>query len=87
MNENSIVKRMFGGTVAVAALAAGVLATLPAQHDGPSPSATIVKVNDEIPPDMTQPGQSNPSTSIQPPGSPSNPASPDMDAIHQDVMP
>jgi hypothetical protein len=87
MNENSTVKRMFGGTVAFAALAVGVLATLPAGHDGGPSSTGIVTVNDEIPPPMTEPGQSNPSTSIEPPGSPSNPAAPDMDAIHQDIMP
>ena len=74
--DRSVTKRVASATAATAVALGIGLATAGAAH-----------ANDEIPPPMTQPGQSNPSTSIEPPGSPSDPASSDMDAIHQDVMP
>jgi hypothetical protein len=75
-NKRTVVGRLAAATAATAVALGIGLATAGAAY-----------ANDEIPPPMTQPGQSNPSTSIQPPGSPSNPATPDMDAIHQDIMP
>ncbi|TCK21229.1 hypothetical protein [Pseudonocardia endophytica] len=75
-NKRSVRRRVSAATAATAVALGIGLATAGAAY-----------ANDEIPPPMTQPGQENPSTSIQPAGSPSNPATPDMDAIHQDIMP